>query len=293
VKFYSASKSGKFHSGAQSNAESSRKSLSKYRLTQQSNPVKLLFVLLLALNAFLFSVATGWLSLWEVRDPDRMRRQVEAERISVLSATGNALTNPSATTSPDKGPGSTTSGGADQVPSGPSAAPGASNSPTSNSTSSPVVMTSPVPETICLEFPPIEAERAQVVEASMKQAGITVELKTIETSPSYIVYLAPSESVKEAQRKLAELKRLGISDAFLMQDGPLKLGISLGLFRAEDGAKALLAQLGAKGIKSAKMTTGQALRGGKVTLRASGSDAQLARARQAASEVNLSLRPCG
>jgi hypothetical protein len=255
--------------------------------------VKLLFVLLLALNAFLFSVASGWLSLWDVRDPDRLRRQVDAERISVLSAKGSSLPNPSAMTSPGNGPGSTTTGGADQVPSVPSAAPGASDSPTSYSTPSPVAIANPAPETICLEFPPIEAERAQVVEASIKQAGITVELKATESSPSYIVYLAPSESVKEAQRKLAELKRLGISDAFLMQDGPLKLGISLGLFRAEDGAKALLAQLGAKGIKSAKMTTGQALRGGKVTLRASGSDAQLARVRQAASEVNLSLRPCG
>lgn len=151
----------------------------------------------------------------------------------------------------------------------------------------------PVTPPICLEFPAIEFERAQAIELSMTQAGIAVELKTAENNPSYIVYLAPSESIKEAQRKLAELKRIGVTDAFLMQEGPLKLGISLGLFRAEEGAKALVQQLSAKGIRSAKISAGNALRSAKVTLKASGTESQLARARQAASEENLALRPCG
>jgi hypothetical protein len=237
-------------------------------------------------------MASGWLNLWEARDPDRVRRQVDAERITVLSA--SAMQNaPQSGAAPQPGPpGSAASPSPDPARTGPgttpSTAPSTSSNPTLNSDSS----GAPLAQLSCLELPAIEFERAQAVEASMKQAGISVELKAAESHPSYIVYLAPSESVKEAQRKLAELKRLGVTDAFLMQDGPLKLGISLGLFRAEDGAKALVQQLSAKGIRSAKISVGNAVRSGKVTLKASGTESQLARARQLASEANLALRPC-
>ncbi len=237
-------------------------------------------------------MASGWLNLWEARDPDRVRRQVDAERITVLSASG-AQTAAQSSTVPQLGAmASVTIPSLESSRNDPGATPGLAPNASSNSTPNAETSGVPVAQLICVEFPVIEAERAQAIEASMKQAGIAVELKSAESNPSYIVYLAPSESIKEAQRKLAELKRLGITDAFLMQDGPLKLGISLGLFRAEEGAKALVQQLSVKGIRSAKISAGNALRSGKVTLKASGTEAQLARARQAASEANLALRPC-
>jgi hypothetical protein len=278
--------------------------------------LKLLFVLLLAVNALLLSMASGWLNLWEARDPDRLRRQIDAERITVLSptaaqpggpgstSTGAAITEaPGAVTDPVKaasGSGLLSNGKADALSSTSAKVEGntlgntALSSTGSQGVTSPGANTSAPTNTLlaCLEFPPIELDKAQAVEESMKQVGITVELKPTEGNASFIVYLAPSESVKEAQRKLAELKRLGISDAFLMQDGPLKLGISLGLFRSEDGAKALVQLLAAKGIRSAKISAGSALRSAKVTVKASGTEAQLARVRQAATEVNLSLKPC-
>jgi hypothetical protein len=238
-------------------------------------------------------MASGWLNLWEARDPDRVRRQVDAERITVLSTSAVPNATQSGAAPQAKTTGSVASPSSDPARTGPGTvpaiAPSASSNPTPNSDGS----GAPIAQLSCLELPAIESERAQAVEASMKQAGISVELKTAESNPSYIVYLAPSESAKEAQRKLAELKRLGVTDAFLMQDGPLKLGISLGLFRAEEGAKALVQQLSAKGIRSAKISIGNAVRSGKVTLKASGTESQLARARQVASEANLALRPCG
>jgi hypothetical protein len=266
--------------------------------------LKLVLVLLLAVNALLFSVASGWLNLWEARDPDRLRRQVDAERITVLSAAGapraTQATPPQATTGGErvtsaidasKTSSAGATGGTSGAASGVAPIEQSDNKPTDGASAA----TTSVPSTSlsCLEFPPLETDKAQSVEASMKQIGITVELKPIENSANFLVYLAPSESAKEAQRKLAELKRLGVTDAFLMQDGPLKFGISLGLFRAEEGAKALTQQLSAKGIRSAKISTGNALRNGKVTVRASGSEAQLGRVRQAASEANLPLKPCG
>lgn len=247
-------------------------------------------------------MASGWLSLWEARDPDRLRRQVDAERITVIIASGTPSGTPASST-PGNPVGevdasknasqSTTTAASNAVSSAsPSTGPGGNSDNKTGEGVTPLATNTPRGPTSCLEFPPLELEKAQAVETSMRQIGITVELKPVEASPNYIVYLAPSESAKEAQRKLAELKRLGITEAFLMQEGPLKLGISLGLFRAEDGAKALVQQLSAKGIRSAKISNGSAPRNGKVTVKASGTETQLARVRQAATEVNLPLKPC-
>jgi hypothetical protein len=275
--------------------------------------LKLFIALLFAVNALLLAMNSGWINLWESRDPERLKRQVDAERIAVLSpstvpapspATNGAPSGsgevmqalpalgesgkPALASIPGNGPVSTPSSGSDAVA-------GASIKPASTTEASAAAAGAAAANAaqICLEFPAMESDRAQTIETSMKQTGINVEMKSAESNPSYIVHLAPSESLKEAQRKLVELKRLGVSDAFLMQEGPLKLGISLGLFRAEEGAKAMVQQLAAKGIKSAKISAGNALKAGKVIIKASGTEVQLARVRQAASEVNLSLKLCG
>jgi hypothetical protein len=273
--------------------------------------LKLFIALLFAVNALLLAMNSGWINLWESRDPERLKRQVDAERIAVLSpstvpapspATNGAPSGsgevmqalpalgesgkPALASIPGNGPVSTPSSGSDSVA-------GASIKPASTTEANAAAAAAANAAQICLEFPAMESDRAQTIETSMKQTGINVEIKSAESNPSYIVHLAPSESLKEAQRKLVELKRLGVSDAFLMQEGPLKLGISLGLFRAEEGAKAMVQQLAAKGIKSAKISAGNALKAGKVIIKASGTEVQLARVRQAASEVNLSLKLCG
>ncbi len=228
--------------------------------------MKFIVVLLLAVNAFLLSVWTGGLSLWDRSEPDRLHRQVEAERISIQGIAAVA-TKAKAAASGDAPSGS---GG--------------------TSPATPV----PPPETkACLEFPPMDQDKAQSVESSMKQAGLSVEATQIEGVSSFMVHLPPSESAKEAQRKLAELKKLGVTDAFLLQEGPLKLGISLGLFRSEDGAKTLVQQLAAKGIRTARVAPGSGSRPAKTVLKATGSDALLTRVRQAADEVSLTLKTCG
>ena len=207
----------------------------------------------------------GWVQLWDGREPERLRRQVDAERITVIG------------TAPEPGRSSPSTEKPEDAGTANSAA-----------TTEPAI----TPAQLCVEFPPMEAEKAQSVELGLKQAGISVEANTSETANSFIVYLAPSESTKEAQRKLAELKRQGVEDAFLMQDGPLKLGISLGLFRSEEGAKSLVQQLATKGIRSAKVAPSSAAKLGKTMLRARGSESQISKVRQAALAVSLELKTC-
>lgn len=67
------------------------------------------------------------------------------------------------------------------------------------------------------------------------------------------VFIPPQASKAEADKKAGELKQLGVTDFFVIQDsGPNRWAISLGVFSAEAGANAHLAQLRSKGVRSAK-----------------------------------------
>ncbi|HRE16000.1 MAG TPA: SPOR domain-containing protein [Rhodocyclaceae bacterium] len=67
------------------------------------------------------------------------------------------------------------------------------------------------------------------------------------------VFIPSQTSKADADKKAAELKKLGIEDFFVIQDtGPNRWAISLGVFSAEAGANTRLNQLRSKGVKSAK-----------------------------------------
>ena len=68
------------------------------------------------------------------------------------------------------------------------------------------------------------------------------------------VYIPPLASRQSATQKIGELKRLGVEDYFIVPDDPKwRNAVSLGIFKTEDAAKARLAALRAKGVKSAAM----------------------------------------
>ena len=66
------------------------------------------------------------------------------------------------------------------------------------------------------------------------------------------VYLPPQKSRELAERKVAEVKSLGVNDVYLVQErGDWDNSISLGIFRSEDGAQRFLEDLRSKGVRSA------------------------------------------
>ena len=84
------------------------------------------------------------------------------------------------------------------------------------------------------------------------QLGESLSLRSSEETVGYWVYIPPLKTKKDAENKIAELKALGISEYFLMQDNsPWRNAISLGVFRSEELARNYLAKLQAKGVKSA------------------------------------------
>jgi hypothetical protein len=67
------------------------------------------------------------------------------------------------------------------------------------------------------------------------------------------IYIPPLVTKAEADKKALELKRLGITDYFIIQDGPNRFAISLGVFSSEKGGQDRLGELKAKGARSARL----------------------------------------
>jgi len=106
----------------------------------------------------------------------------------------------------------------------------------------------------CLEwgsFSPADAPRA---EQRLEPLALGARLAQYrgEESAGWWVFIPPRPDRVAALKKAAELKKLGVDDYFIVQDeGRQRWALSLGVFRAEDAAKAHLDALRAKGVRSA------------------------------------------
>ena len=107
----------------------------------------------------------------------------------------------------------------------------------------------------CLEVGNFDAAEATRFEQRLDSLQLTVKFTrgSVVEPPRHMV-LIPSQGSKDAaDRKTAELRRLGIDDFFIMPEGEQRWGISLGIFRSEEAAKAHLAHLMQKGVHSARL----------------------------------------
>jgi hypothetical protein len=122
----------------------------------------------------------------------------------------------------------------------------------------PVVAADSVASIACLEigtFGAPEGRRFETRLASLKLGGSMKRLSSGGTDPSsYIVYIPPQGSKEGADKKAGELKSLGVSNFFIMNDSsPMKYAISLGVFKSEASAQTLLASLVKQGVHSARV----------------------------------------
>lgn len=107
----------------------------------------------------------------------------------------------------------------------------------------------------CIEIGNFDAADAGRFEQGL--AGITLAGKALRGTviePVRHMVLIPSQGSRDAaERKTGELRRLGISDFFIMPEGEQRWGISLGIFRTEEAARSHLAALSQKGVHSARL----------------------------------------
>ncbi len=215
--------------------------------------LKLIFWSLLSINAALFAYGKGYLGNFQgdEREPGRMKNQLNADKLKLTSpAPAAAPAKPS--TSPAPAPVA-----APAAPVVVAAAPPAP--PAAVPTPAPVVVTSPAPPALTCaligNFAAPEARRFEALVAPLEMGPRqTRENVAVQEITSYIVFIPPQASKEAADRKADELKALGVSNYFVMNDStPMKWAISLGVFKSEAAAQTLLAALNKQGVAGAKV----------------------------------------
>lgn len=162
-------------------------------------------------------------------EPARMKNQLHPDRIRLLPATAGtpapASDAPAATAPPAAAPAATTVGAA-----------GATGA--------------------CIELASFTAAEAGRFEARMAELGLAdrVSRRDVPTPSSYMVMIPPQGSREAADAKTEELRRLGITDTFIIQDNsPRRWGIALGTFRSEEAAQSHLAAMSRRGVRTARV----------------------------------------
>jgi hypothetical protein len=196
--------------------------------------IKFVFWTLIALNALLFAFAKGYLgnAKGEEHEPARVKNQLEPARVKLIApesvqaaAAGGAAASPAA--SPAASAGAAAAGAAPMA-------------------------------VACTEVGPLSSSderrfetRLARLDLGQHQARSSVPFQEVTSRLIYI----PSQGSKEAaDRKVAELRALGVTNFFIISgDSPYKWGISLGLFKSETSAQATLASLVKQGVKSARI----------------------------------------
>ena len=84
--------------------------------------------------------------------------------------------------------------------------------------------------------------------------GPRLSQRRAEEIASYWVFMPPQRDRQAANQKAAELRKLGVEDFFVVQEDPRhRYAISLGVFKTSEAAQSRLAELRAKGVRTAKV----------------------------------------
>ena len=189
--------------------------------------LKFVFWLLAAINLLVLAIGQGYLGSFrtETREPARLKNQLHAEKITLL--TQAQATAPAEAATPAAAP----------APAAPAPAPQ-------------VFACTEVGNFVLADARKFEA-RLEPLELGERQSRRNVAGQDIS---SYMVFIPPQGSKEGADRKAGELKQLGVTNYFIMGEGsPQRWGISLGVFKSETSAQTHLASLNKQGVHSARV----------------------------------------
>ena len=136
------------------------------------------------------------------------------------------------------------------------------------------------PREACRALAGLEREAADKLAEliSGRDAQLKVDRRVLDEPKSWWVSIPPLPNSAQADRKAAELSRLGVKDFYVVREsGPNQYAISLGLFKSEEAAKGSLAALLKKNVKSARIQAREAV-GDKSVVEVRGSEDRLSRA---------------
>lgn len=188
----------------------------------------LVFVLVLA-NLLFYAFSTGLIGTADVDEGVRLAQQVQPERIKIV-ARGEPpapAVAPAAVAEPGPAPATE-----EEVPA-----------------AAPASQACLLWETLSLA----EAERVSRVLGGGFDDFTAVRQATGGDGSGWWVHIPPLANKLAAEKKAQELKTLGVSEYFVVLDGPVRHAISLGVFSSEKGGKERLAELQAQGVRSARL----------------------------------------
>jgi hypothetical protein len=107
---------------------------------------------------------------------------------------------------------------------------------------------------VCLEWGAFTDQEKGAVLAALEplQLGRQMTQRRVENTSAFWVYLPSLPSKAAAERRVAELRTLGLKDFFILADGAQRHAISLGVFKTEDSANKFLDKIVAQGVTNAK-----------------------------------------
>jgi len=108
---------------------------------------------------------------------------------------------------------------------------------------------------VCVEWGPLSDTDKSRALASLEPLDLAklISQKKVEVMANYWVFIPPAPNRSIADRRMEQLKAQGVKDLLLVDGGPQRFAISLGIFRTEDAAQARLAALEAQGVKTARV----------------------------------------
>jgi hypothetical protein len=191
--------------------------------------LKFFFWILLLANAGLAAWQQGYLEtlLPSGREPGRMSKQLNADKIRVIP--------PPDTVSAAAAP--------------PAAAPAPVSAAAAQEEQKPEALA-------CTEVGNFNRQEAGQFETKLAALALNAKVskRPIKEVTTHIVYIPPLPDLESAEKKVGELRRLGITDYYIIQDNsPLRMGISLGIFKQEEAARDQLAKLNQRGVRSARI----------------------------------------
>lgn len=110
--------------------------------------------------------------------------------------------------------------------------------------------------TSCTEIGNFNDSEAQQFSAKLTTLalGNKITRRPIQEIARHMVFIPPLGSRESANKKANELRHLKINDFYIIQEDPkLQWAISLGVFKTEEAARAHLALLSRRGVRSARL----------------------------------------
>lgn len=188
--------------------------------------LKFIFWSLLCINALLFAFGRGYLGSFKPseREPGRIARQLNTDKLQLLSAAAVAAKPAAPAPEPEPEP-------------------------------------APEPATVliaCTEIGTVDERQARRLDKLLEPLALGQKVVkkevTVQEISSHMVMIPPLGSKDAADKKAAELKELGVTNYFIMNESSAaKWAISLGVFKSETAAQTLLAALNKQGVKGAKI----------------------------------------